>query len=76
MTSSLVEGGSGTRWTVYPPFSGIQAHSGPSVDLAIFSLHLPGAASILGVINFITAVFNMRAHGMSMHRLPLFVCRL
>ncbi|CAM9406428.1 unnamed protein product, partial [Ascophyllum nodosum] len=63
----------GTGWTVYPPLSGIQAHSGPSVDLAIFSLHLSGAASILGAINFITTIFNMRAPGMSMHRLPLFV---
>ena len=49
------------------------AHSGPSVDLAIFSLHLSGAASILGAINFITTIFNMRAPGMTMHRLPLYV---
>nr|YP_011008023.1 cytochrome oxidase subunit I [Cutleria multifida]WBP69889.1 cytochrome oxidase subunit I [Cutleria multifida] len=73
LASSLVEAGAGTGWTVYPPLSGIQAHSGPSVDLAIFSLHLSGAASILGAINFITTIFNMRAPGMSMHRLPLFV---
>jgi len=58
---------------VYPPLSGVQAHSGPSVDLAIFSLHLAGASSILGAINFITTIFNMRAPGMSMHRLPLMV---
>ena len=45
----------------------------PSVDLAIFSLHLSGAASILGAINFITTIFNMRAPGMTMHRLPLYV---
>ncbi|CAM9256005.1 unnamed protein product [Discosporangium mesarthrocarpum] len=73
LASSLVEAGAGTGWTVYPPLSGVQAHSGPSVDLAIFSLHLSGAASILGAINFITTIFNMRAPGMSMHRLPLFV---
>jgi len=71
--SSLVETGAGTGWTVYPPLSSIQAHSGPSVDLAIFSLHVSGAASILGAINFITTVLNMRAIGMTMHRLPLFV---
>jgi cytochrome c oxidase subunit 1 len=70
--STLVEAGAGTGWTVYPPLSSAQAHSGPSVDLAIFSLHLSGAASILGSINFITTIFNMRAPGMSMHRLPLF----
>ena len=44
-----------------------------SVDLAIFSLHLAGASSILGAINFITTIFNMRAPGMTLHRMPLFV---
>ena len=73
LSSALVEAGAGTGWTVYPPLSSIQAHSGPSVDLAIFSLHLSGAASILGSINFITTIFNMRAPGMTMHRLPLYV---
>lgn len=73
ISSTLVEAGAGTGWTVYPPLSSAQAHSGPSVDLAIFSLHLAGAASILGSINFITTIFNMRAPGMTMHRLPLFV---
>jgi cytochrome c oxidase subunit I len=73
LSSALVEAGAGTGWTVYPPLSSVQAHSGPSVDLAIFSLHLAGAASILGSINFITTIFNMRAPGMTMHRLPLYV---
>jgi len=58
---------------VYPPLSSIEAHSGPSVDLAIFSLHLAGASSILGAMNFITTIFNMRCPGMSVHKLPLFV---
>jgi len=73
LASTLVEAGAGTGWTVYPPLSSVQAHSGPSVDLAIFSLHLAGASSILGAINFITTIFNMRAPGISMHRLPLLV---
>jgi cytochrome c oxidase subunit 1 len=73
LSSTLVEAGAGTGWTVYPPLSSVQAHSGPAVDLAIFSLHLSGASSILGAINFITTIFNMRAPGMSMHRLPLMV---
>jgi cytochrome c oxidase subunit I len=73
LSSALVEVGAGTGWTVYPPLSSVASHSGGSVDLAIFSLHLSGASSILGSINFITTVFNMRAPGMSMHRLPLFV---
>ena len=71
--SSLVENGAGTGWTVYPPLSGIQSHSGGSVDLAIFSLHLAGVSSLLGAINFISTVLNMRAPGMSLHKLPLFV---
>ena len=71
--SALVESGAGTGWTVYPPLSSISGHSGPSVDLAIFSLHLSGMSSILGAINFIATIFNMRAIGLSMHKLPLFV---
>jgi len=70
--SSLVEVGAGTGWTVYPPLSSIHAHSGASVDLAIFSLHLSGISSILGAINFICTIINMRAIGMTFHRLPLF----
>jgi cytochrome c oxidase subunit 1 len=70
--SSLVEVGAGTGWTVYPPLSSIHAHSGASVDLAIFSLHLSGISSILGAINFISTIINMRAIGMTFHRLPLF----
>jgi cytochrome c oxidase subunit 1 len=73
LSSTLVEAGAGTGWTVYPPLSSVQAHSGPSVDLAIFSLHLAGASSILGSINIIATIFNMRAPGMTFHRLPLFV---
>ena len=71
--STLVESGAGTGWTIYPPLSGIQAHSGASVDLAIFSLHLSGVSSLLGAINFITTVLNMKTNGMSLHKLPLFV---
>ena len=72
VTSSLVESGAGTGWTVYPPLSSVEAHSGPSVDRAIFSLHLAGISSILGAVNFITTIANMRAPGLTMHRLPLF----
>ena len=45
---------------MYPPLSGNLAHSGGSVDLAIFSLHLAGASSILGAVNFITTIINIR----------------
>ena len=50
--SACIEGGAGTGWTIYPPLSGVQSHSGPSVDLAIFALHLSGVSSLLGAINF------------------------
>jgi cytochrome c oxidase subunit 1 len=70
---SALLGGVGTGWTVYPPLSSDLGHPGPAVDLAIFSLHLAGASSILGAINFITTIFNMRAPGMTLHKMPLFV---
>ncbi|WP_213082650.1 cbb3-type cytochrome c oxidase subunit I, partial [Escherichia coli] len=57
----------------YPPLAGIQAHSGASVDLAIFSLHLAGVSSLLGSINIITTILNMRVPGMFLHNMPLFV---
>ena len=71
--STLVGDGAGTGWTVYPPLSSATGQPGPSVDMAIFTLHLAGASSILGAINFITTIFNMRAPGMTLHRMPLFV---
>jgi cytochrome c oxidase subunit 1 len=64
--------GAGTGWTVYAPLS-TYGSQGPSVDMAIFSLHLAGASSIMGAINFITTIFNMRAPGMTIHKMPLFV---
>jgi len=73
VSSAIVEGGAGTGWTVYPPLASIQFHSGPSVDLAIFSLHLAGASSILGAMNFIVTIINLRGPGVTMMDLPLFV---
>ena len=63
--------GTGGGWTIYPPFS-TSGQPGPAMDFAIFSIHIAGASSILGAINFITTVFNMRAPGMTMHKMPLF----
>nr|YP_009926447.1 cytochrome c oxidase subunit I [Saron marmoratus]QNH68790.1 cytochrome c oxidase subunit I [Saron marmoratus] len=76
VASATVEGGVGTGWTVYPPLSTKIAHSGPSVDLAIFSLHLAGLSSLMGAINFMCTVINMRPKGMVMSRMPLFVWAL
>lgn len=64
--------GAGTGWTVYAPLA-TSGSVGPAVDMAILSLHLAGASSILGAINFITTIFNMRAPGMTLHKMPLFV---
>ncbi|MBV6632986.1 MAG: cytochrome c oxidase subunit I [Alphaproteobacteria bacterium] len=70
--SAFVGGGAGTGWTVYPPLSTAGHLGNPSVDMAIFALHLAGASSILGAVNFITTIFNMRAPGMTLHKMPLF----
>ncbi|KAH0446566.1 hypothetical protein IEQ34_024600 [Dendrobium chrysotoxum] len=51
--ASMIENGAGT--------GGLQSHSGPSVDLAIFALHLSGISSLLGAVNFITTILNMRS---------------
>jgi cytochrome c oxidase subunit 1 len=67
-----VGNGAGVGWTVYAPLSTTGA-TGPAVDMAIFALHMAGASSILGAINFITTIFNMRAPGMTLHKMPLFV---
>jgi cytochrome c oxidase subunit I len=76
MISPFVPGGTGMGagigWTAYAPLSTSGAQ-GPAVDFAIFSLHLAGAASIMGAINFITTILNMRAPGMTLHKMPLFV---
>ncbi|WP_035598791.1 cytochrome c oxidase subunit I [Hyphomonas polymorpha] len=75
--SMVVPGGSagngfGGGWTLYPPLSGSTGHPGPSMDLLILSLHTAGIASILGAINFIVTILNMRAPGMTLHKMPLF----
>jgi cytochrome c oxidase subunit 1 len=76
MASAFVPGGTGIGagigWTAYAPLS-TYGSQGPAVDFAIFSLHLAGAGSIMGAINFITTIFNMRAPGMTLHKMPLFV---
>ena len=64
--------GFGGGWVMYPPLS-TSGHNGPAFDLVILSLHIAGISSILGAINFITTIFNMRAPGMTLHKMPLFV---
>ena len=76
ITSLFVPGAPGSYghsggWTLYPPYS-TDGQPGPAVDLVILSIHLSGASSILGAINFITTILNMRAPGMTLHKMPLF----
>jgi len=77
LLSLFVEGDSGGMgvgggWTLYPPLA-TTGSPGPAMDFAILSMHIAGASSILGAINFITTIFNMRAPGMTIHKMPLFV---
>ncbi|MBV8456300.1 MAG: cytochrome c oxidase subunit I [Acetobacteraceae bacterium] len=71
--TGLILGESGSGWTLYPPLSNITYEPGIGMDCTLFALHLAGISSLLGSINFITTVLNMRAPGMTMHKLPLFV---
>ncbi len=77
LLSMFVPGGAGGNgfgggWVLYPPLSSLKGHPGPAMDLLILSLHTAGIASILGAINFIVTILNMRAPGMTMHKMPLF----
>lgn len=72
--SSLFIGeGAGAGWTIYPPLSSNQYHPSMAMDMALFALHLAGASSIMGAANFITTILNMRAPGMTLHKMPLFI---
>ena len=71
VASVFVDGGTGSGWTIYAPLS-TYGNPGLAVDCLILAIHLAGASSILGAINFITTIFNMRAPGMTLHRMPLF----
>ena len=72
VTSMFLESGVGTGWTLYPPLSSVLGHPGAAVDTAIFSLHIAGASSLLGAINFVTTIVNMRSK-MTYTQMPLFV---
>jgi len=57
-------------WTMYPP---LFIQGGISYDLTILAVHIMGLSSIMGSINIITTILNMRAPGLTMMKLPLFV---
>src|SRR5487761_1741609 len=69
----LLTGESGSGWTLYPPLSNATYEPGIGMDCTLFALHLAGISSLLGAMNFITTIFNMRAPGMTLHKMPLFI---
>lgn len=71
--SSVVEGGSGTGWTFYPPLSSFIYHSTLAVDIVIFSLHLAGIRSILRRINFLSSILLMRIIRITLERSSLYI---
>ncbi len=73
MMGGYIGSGAGTSWVMYPPLSSTLGHADMAVDFVLFGLHLAGASSLLGAINFITTIYNMRAPGMTFHKMPLFV---
>jgi cytochrome c oxidase subunit 1 len=71
VVSMFVPGGAvAAGWTLYPPLT---VQLGMGMDFAIFALHIMGMSSILGSINIITTILNMRAPGMTLMKMPLFV---
>ena len=73
IVTGLFLGESGTGWTLYPPLANSTYEPGIGMDCTLFAMHLAGISSLLGAINFITTIFNMRAPGMTLHKMPLFV---
>jgi len=74
LCSFLAKGGAASAsWTMYPPLSDKEFSPGHGVDLWILSLHLLTIASVIGAINFIVTIVNMRTAGMSWMRMPLFI---
>ncbi len=73
IVTGLLLGDSGTGWTLYPPLSNSVYQPGIGMDCTLFALHLAGISSLLGALNFITTIFNMRAPGMTLHKMPLFI---
>ena len=71
VASFFVPGGAtAAGWTLYAPLS---IQMGIGMDLAIFAIHILGASSIMGSINIVTTILNMRAPGMTLMKMPLFV---
>jgi cytochrome c oxidase subunit 1 len=68
-TFFMTGGATAAGWTLYAPLS---LQMGPGMDVAIFGIHLMGASSIMGAINIIVTILNMRAPGMTLLKMPMF----
>ena len=73
MVSTLFMEGGGPNfgWTFYAPLS--TTYAPPSVTFFIFAVHIMGISSIMGAINIVATILNMRAPGMTLMKMPLFV---
>jgi len=69
MTLFLPGGGPASGWTLYPPLS---LQGGSNVSLTIFAIHMMGISSIMGAINVIATILNMRAPGVDLLKMPIF----
>jgi cytochrome c oxidase subunit I len=68
-TLFLPGGAPAAGWTLYPP---LVLQTGDAFPVAVFAIHLMGASSIMGSINVIVTIMNMRAPGMTLLKMPLF----
>ncbi len=72
LSSLFMEGGAPNfGWTFYAPLS--TTYGPPSTDFFIFAIHMMGISSVLGSINIIVTILNLRAPGMTLMKMPLFV---
>ena len=62
-------GAAASGWTLYPPLS---LQMGPAMDFSIFAVHVMGASSIMGAINIVVTILNMRAPGLTLMKMPMF----
>jgi cytochrome o ubiquinol oxidase subunit 1 len=74
VNASLIVGEfSAAGWLAYPPLSGLEYSPGVGVDYWIWSLQIAGIGSLLSGINFLVTILKMRALGMSLMKMPIFV---
>ncbi len=66
-------GAAGFGWFAYVPLSDSVNSPGVGADLWIMGFYMSGLGTILGAVNFVTTIFTMRAPGMTMFRMPIFV---